>query len=91
MAFWNNLKKMRLKDVASYAVGGPIGGTIYNEYKQATTPPNVPEYEPSAWETESYDWMKNIREGKSDLLNTENTYQLLKEKMQPEYQRLHLV
>ena len=61
---------------------GAAAGSLFNET------PKMSEYTPSAWEQDYYNYLKDIREGTSPLLNVENRYKLLKEKMQPEYKRL---
>ena len=62
-----------------------LGSAIYGATRK---PPKAPKYKPSEWETEYYDYLRDIRSGKSPLLSTESRYKLLKEKMQPEYKRL---
>lgn len=91
------LSKLQFRDVvpylgagAGYLLGGPAGAGLGYSIggMAASKKPSMPKYKPSEWETDYYNRLKSMVEGNSPLLNTENKYQLLKDQMQPEYERM---
>lgn len=57
-------------------------------YSATRKSPKTPKYQPSQWETDYYNRLRGILEGTDTSFNLESQYQLAKDKLLPEYERL---
>lgn len=73
--------------MAAWLIPAIISGAsaLYSATKKS---PKTPEYKPSQWETDYYNKLKGILEGTDTSFNLEGQYQLAKDKLLPEYERL---